>query len=136
MAYAQSHQSDISRLNLLYVCKPEMLYHHYNDTNKAYPRDPVDPGPMPIFSMGDDVADHCNICAHWEYRYKKFKDVTSMNTALVDRLLSLIVDPYKAEFTLKRYSSNANMKFKLAFQVFLDHDREEIENMTKAPCTL
>ena len=65
-----------------------------------------------------------------------------MNTALLDRPLSLIADPYKAEFTLKRYS-DPNMNFKLAFQVFLDnysatieHDREENKNRTKAPCAL
>ena len=75
---------------------------------------------MPIFSVGDDAADHCNIRAGWEYGYKKFKDVTSMNTTSVDRLLSVIADPYKAEFTLKRYS-DPNMNFKLTFQVFLDH---------------
>ena len=62
-----------------------------------------------------------------------------MNTALVNRLLSLIADHYNAEFTLKRYS-DPNMNFKLAFKVFLDsatteHDREENKNRMKAPYT-
>ena len=43
-----------------------------------------------------------------------------MNTAIVDYLLFLIVDLYKAEFTLKRYG-DPNMIFKLTFQVFLDN---------------
>ena len=64
-----------------------------------------------------------------------------MNTALVDCRLSLITNPYKAEFTLKRYS-NPTMKSKLAFQVFLDdygatteHNKEEKKNRMKAPWT-
>ena len=65
-----------------------------------------------------------------------------MNSALVDRLLSLIAKPYKAEFTLKRYS-NPNMNFKNAFQKFLkdfgartEHDHEENKTIMKAPWTL
>jgi len=50
MACAQSHQSNIFCINLLYVCIPETLYHHYNDNNEAYPTDPTDTGPMPRFS--------------------------------------------------------------------------------------
>ena len=115
MACAQSHQSNISRLNLLYVCIPEQLYHHYNDTNELYPRDPVDPGPIPIVTPEDNTASHCNIRVQWEYGHKRFKDVISMNTSLLDCLLSLIAAHYKAEFTLKRYS-DLNMNFKLAFQ--------------------
>ena len=65
MACAQSYQSDISRLNLLYVYILERLYHHYNDTNEAYDGDSNDPGPMLIFSMGDDAVDHCNIRARY-----------------------------------------------------------------------
>jgi len=60
----------------------------------------------------------------------------------VDRKLSLIAKPYKAEFNLKRYS-DPNMNFKDAFQMFLDdfgatteHDREENRNRMKAPWTL
>jgi len=94
---------------------------------------------MPIFTSGDDAASHCNIRAQWEYGHKQFKDVISMNTSLVDRLLSLIVDPYKAEFTLKR-NSDPNMNFKLMFQTFLnhfgattEHDRGENKNRMKAP---
>ena len=120
MACAQSHQSDISRLNLLYVCIPAQLYHHYNETNKPYPTDPVDPGPMPIYTPGDDAAAHCNIRAQWEYAHKQYNDMKTMNTALVDQKLSLIAKPYKAEFNLKRYS-NPNMNFKDAFQIFLDN---------------
>ena len=55
-----------------------------------------------------------------------------MNTALVDRKLALIAEPYKEEFNLKQYI-NLNMNFKVAFQKFLDdfgatteHNREEI----------
>jgi len=65
-----------------------------------------------------------------------------MNTALVDRLLSLIADPYKTESTLKRYS-DPSMYFKLAIWVFLDdygtnteHNREESKNRMEAPWTL
>jgi len=60
----------------------------------------------------------------------------------VDRLLSLIAEPYKAKLTLKRYS-NPNTNFKLVFQTFLDdfgatteHNREENKNRMKAPWTL
>ena len=66
MECAKLHQNDIFCLYLIYICIPETLYHHYNDTNEAYPRDSNDPGPMPIFSVGNDAADHCNICACWE----------------------------------------------------------------------
>jgi len=79
------------------------LYHHYNDTNKPYPNDPVNTDPAPIFNAGDDAADHCNILAHCEYAHRRFKDVTSMNTALVDCLLARITEPYKAKYMLKRY---------------------------------
>jgi len=41
MACKQSHQSDISCLNLLSVCIPEQLYHHYNETNEPYPTNQV-----------------------------------------------------------------------------------------------
>ena len=58
MACAQSHQSDISRLNLLFLDIPEELYQHYNATNKPYPVDPEDPGPMPVVITGDDAASH------------------------------------------------------------------------------
>ena len=58
--------------------------------------------------------------------------------ALVDCLLSIISNPYKAEFTLKRYNG-FNMNFKLVFQTFLDdfgaateRDREENKNRMKA----
>ena len=54
-----------------------------------------------------------------------------MNTALFDRFLALIADPYKAEFNLVGYS-DPDMKFKDAFQYFLDnywatteHNQEE-----------
>ena len=42
-----------------------------------------------------------------------------MNTALVDRKLSLIAEPYKNKFNLKRYN-DPNINFKFAFQTFLD----------------
>ena len=65
-----------------------------------------------------------------------------MNTALVDRKLSLISEPYKAEFNLK-WHSDPNMNFKDTFQIFLDdfgatteYDREENKNRMKAPWTL
>jgi len=61
MACAQSHQIVISRLNLLYVCIPEQLYHHNNNTNEPYPNDPANPGTTPIFTPGYDAANHCNI---------------------------------------------------------------------------
>ena len=37
MACAQSHQSDLSLLNIIYVCIYETLYHHCNNANGAYP---------------------------------------------------------------------------------------------------
>ena len=65
-----------------------------------------------------------------------------MNTALVDRFLTLIVDIYKAEFNLARYS-NPDMKFNDVFQYFLnnyrattENDQEENKNKMKAPWTL
>ena len=42
---------------------------------------------------------------------KEIKDVKTMNTAIVDRLLSLVAKPFKAELTLKQYS-DPNMNFK------------------------
>jgi len=83
MACAQSHQSDISRLNLLYVCIPAQLYHHYNETNESYPTNPADPGPMLIYTYTpeDDAANHCNIQAQWDYAHKQFSNVMSMNMA-------------------------------------------------------
>ena len=54
-----------------------------------------------------------------------------MNTSLIDLFLFLIADPYKAKFTLSRFS-DPDMKFKDTFQHFIDdyrsitnHDREE-----------
>jgi len=73
MACTQSHQSYLSLLNALYMCFPEMLYHHCNDANEAYPIDPTNPGPTPVFSLGDDAADHCNIRVQWEYANKNLK---------------------------------------------------------------
>ena len=65
-----------------------------------------------------------------------------MNTALSDRFLSLIVDPYKAEFALTRFS-DPDMKFKDTFQNFLndygktkEHNHEDNRNKTKALCAL
>ena len=46
-----------------------------------------------------------------------------MNTAFVYRLLSLIADPYKAEFTLKRYS-DPNMNFERPATVQLQSTTE------------
>ena len=49
-----------------------------------------------------------------------YKNVPTRNTALVDRFLPLIVDPYKAKFNLAQYS-DPDIKFKDAFQYFLDN---------------
>ena len=43
--------------------------------NEPYPTDPVDPGPIPIYTPGDDAAAHCNIRAQWEYTHKRYNDV-------------------------------------------------------------
>jgi len=71
MFCAQSQHSDISLLNLLYVCIPETLNHHYNDANEAHPTDPTDPGATAIFSLGDDADAHCSIRARCEYMRTK-----------------------------------------------------------------
>ena len=118
MVCAQSHQNNISRLNLLYVCIPQELYQNYNITNKVYPTDPPNPVSVPILSTAYDPAEHCNVRATWEYNNKIHKDMRTMNTALVDRFLALIADPYKAKFNLVRYST-PHMKFKDAFQYSL-----------------
>ena len=62
--------------------------------------------------------------------------------ALVSRFLALILDPYKAKFSLAQYS-NPHMKFKDAFQYFLDdygattkYDQEENKNKMTTPQTL
>ena len=67
-----------------------------------------------------------------------YKDVHTMNMALVDRFLIPIMDPYKVEFNLVQYI-DPGMKFKDAFQYFLDnygvtteHDQEENKNKMKA----
>ena len=57
---------------------------------------------MPVYTPGDDAAVHCNIRAQWEYAYKRYNGVETMNMALVNQKLSLIAKPYKAEFNLKR----------------------------------
>ena len=76
-----------------------------------YTNDPVDPGPILIYTPWDDAAAHCNIRAQWEYTHKRYNDVKTRNMALVDRKLSLIAELYKANFNLKLYS-NPNMNFK------------------------
>ena len=71
---------------------------------------------------------------------KQVGNTVTNGMVLVDcLLLSLIAEPYKAKFTLKRYN-NPNMNFKLAFQTFLEgfgatteHDREENKTQDESP---
>jgi len=82
-------------LNLLYIFIPPELYQNYNSTNEDYPTDPLNPGPVPDFRVDNDPSEYCNACATWEYNNKLYEDVRMMNTAPIDRFLSLIAEPYK-----------------------------------------
>ena len=73
---------------------------------------------MSIFPIADDPAAHCNVCLTWESNSMIYADVCTMNTALINRFLALISDPYKQEFSIVGYS-DPDIKFKDAFQFSL-----------------
>ena len=58
MECSQTHDTDLSALNFLFVCLPPLLYGNYTTT--AYPLNPSDPGLTPDYTGLNDAADRAN----------------------------------------------------------------------------
>jgi hypothetical protein len=116
MPCSQTQAYDLATTNLLFVCVPPAIFANYDPG--AFPQDPVDPGPTPVYVAGEDVSVASNRRAQWELHDMRFKNVKTMNTALGDRFLSLIEEVYKTEFLEERIR-NPEMSFRDIFQWFL-----------------
>ena len=103
---AQSHRSESSALNLLYVCLPRNMYATYTAT--PYPIILQDPGVIPIYGVHDTAGMNANTKVTWEYHKTRYEDVITMNSALVDRFPSLIHSDYNTEYTNNRIATSLN----------------------------
>ena len=137
---AQTHETDISPLKLLFLCIPPELYANY--TAEAYPTIPNYPGPVPIYDPNQTGAEHANTKSTWEYHATRHADCKTMMSSLIDRFLSLIDLTYKSDFENHRIS-NPNITFRECFHWFIERygdvnelDRDENKSRMKKAWTL
>lgn len=129
MECSQTHESDISDVNLLFVCLTPLIYANYTST--AYPTEPVDPGQVANYAGTTTEAERAQVKAQFEYNKKLFLEVKNMNKALTETFLALI----PAEFT-KQYKAdrlrNPNELFRNVFDRFVNEYGITDENDRKA----
>ena len=72
MIWSQSHLSQASDLELLFVCVPQHLWRGYS--NQPYPTDPVDPGPVPVATQNVTAYEWTNMKLRWDFLKKLHHD--------------------------------------------------------------
>ena len=139
---AQSHETPSNNgLNLLHKALPEAVYRDYlpDPINQIYPPPLQNPGSSPVFVVGADPAALANARLQWELANKLYRDERTMDSALIDRWVSLFPEQYQGPFQNER-TRNPNMTFLQCVHHFFEtygniteQDRED--NKTKMAST-
>ena len=85
----------------------------------------------PEFTVDMDTAEQYTCKNMWEYNNKIFGNIETMNSALVDRFLSLISHIFKSNYKEHRMS-NPKESFRDCVQYFIDHSGATIKNKREA----
>ena len=140
MACSQSHASQASPLGLLFVCLPQPLWAAYSQD--PYPADPMDPGFVPAVNPNFSPVEADNYKSQWAYVKTVYEDFRTMNSALIDRFLSLMDPTYTTDFTYARVT-HPTLQFRDCFTYFIgrygatnETERSENRERMKAPWTL
>lgn len=88
MNCAQSHYTDHSTMNWLYVCLPADLYKRF--TIEAYPVPPASPGDNSRISENNNATENERIKHKYDMDKNHYLEDKHMNQALIDRLSTLV----------------------------------------------
>ena len=115
---SQTHDTDISPVNMMFVALPARLYSQYTATVYPTQQAYADPGIMPNYAATINATERATAKATYEHAKKNFLEVKNMNKALSEVFLQLIPSEYTHEFREAR-RRNPNQSFRQIFDNFL-----------------
>ena len=140
MLCSQTQFTDHSPLGWLFVCLPMPLWPAY--CQDPYPNDPINPGPVPVMQANWTTEEWTNHKTQWEYFKKIHEDFETMNSALIDRFVSLMDTAYTKDYVQARIRK-PSQQFRECFAYFVgkygatnETERADNKQRMKAAWTL